>query len=41
MSEKIGGTKGTELENDYVEMEKVSTELIYIMAFVNFMFMVM
>lgn len=23
MSEKIGGAKGTELDNDFVEMEKV------------------
>ena len=24
MSEKIGGAKGTELDNDFIEMEKVS-----------------
>lgn len=28
MSEKIGGAKGTELDDDYVEMEKVSTNLV-------------
>ena len=25
MSEKIGGAKGTELDEDYMEMERVST----------------
>jgi hypothetical protein len=29
MSEKIGGAKGTELENDFVDMEKVGVLMFF------------
>ena len=35
MSEKIGGAKGTELEDDFVEMERVSLFLLLINHFLK------